>query len=151
GSPTPLEPYRDIIGVGVFADWKPKPRRRWSRAVARHGADPRRALGAALGVAAEDIQVRGAAGSEPPATANTAPRPPPPGPPTPIRGRRRSPITPRQTFLLETTSKGRCRGGNQSRYTSPRPRGGVPRGRHRRTGLGSVGEQATRSLTTASA
>ena len=34
------------------------------------------------------------------------PAPAPPGTPTPIRGRRRSPITPRQAFLLEATSKG---------------------------------------------
>src|SRR5215469_15514170 len=35
-------------------------------------------------------------------------RPPCPAPvaPTPIRSRRRSPITPRQAFLLETTSEG---------------------------------------------
>jgi hypothetical protein len=40
-------------------------------------ADPRMALGAVLGLAAEDIQVREAAGPEPPVTANTAPTPRP--------------------------------------------------------------------------
>ena len=63
----PLEPYRDLIRVwGVFVDYKPKRRRRWSKALVRHVADPRTALAAVLGVAAEDIQVREAAGSEPP-------------------------------------------------------------------------------------
>ena len=58
------------------------------------------------------------------------PGPAPPGTPTPIRRWRRSPITPRQTFLLETTSKGvSVRGENQNPHRSPRPRGGVPRGR----------------------
>jgi hypothetical protein len=80
----PLEPYRDIIRVwGVFADYKPKRRRRWSRALVRHGADPRMALAAVLKVAAEDIQVRETAGPEPPSKANTAPSPRPTKNPSP--------------------------------------------------------------------
>ena len=54
----PLEPHRDIIRVwGVFVDYKPKRRRRWSRALVRHGADPLVVLPAVLGIAPEDIQV----------------------------------------------------------------------------------------------
>jgi hypothetical protein len=32
--------------------------RRWSKALVRHGADPRAALAGVLGVSAEDIRVR---------------------------------------------------------------------------------------------
>jgi hypothetical protein len=39
-------------------DYKPKRRRRWSKALVRHGADPRAALAEVLGVSAEDIRVR---------------------------------------------------------------------------------------------
>jgi hypothetical protein len=63
---SPLEAYRDIIRVwGVFVDYKPKQQRRWSKTLVRHGADPRIALAAMLRMAAEDIQVRETAGSEP--------------------------------------------------------------------------------------
>jgi hypothetical protein len=79
----PPEAYRDIIRVwGIFVDYKPKRRRRWSKALVRRGADPRLALAAVLEVAAEDIDVRQVAGSEPPAKANTAPRPRPNNPNT---------------------------------------------------------------------
>jgi hypothetical protein len=43
----------------------------------RHGADPGVALAAVLKMAPDDIQVRGAAGSEPLVTANTVPSPRP--------------------------------------------------------------------------
>jgi hypothetical protein len=39
-------------------EYKPKRQRRWSKALVRHGADPRIALAAVLKIAAEDIQVR---------------------------------------------------------------------------------------------
>ena len=55
-------------------EYKPTRQRRWSKALVRHGADPRIALAAVLGVAAEDIQVREASGSDPPAKASTVPR-----------------------------------------------------------------------------
>ena len=55
----PLEPYRDIIRVwGVLVDYKPRWGRRWSKALVKHGVDPKMALAVVLGVAAEDIQVR---------------------------------------------------------------------------------------------
>ena len=61
-------------------DYKPKRRRRWSRALVGHGADPRMALATALEIAAKDIQVREGAGSEPPVTASTVPSPRPSDP-----------------------------------------------------------------------
>ena len=67
-------------------DYKPRRRRRWSSALVRHGADPRMALAAVLGLAAEDIQVREGAGSEPPVTANTAPSRRPTRKPSPNTG-----------------------------------------------------------------
>lgn len=79
-----LNPPISIIRLwAVFVDYKPKRQRRWSRALVRHGADPRAALGAVLGMAAEDIQVREGAGPEPPATANTVPSPRPTENPNP--------------------------------------------------------------------
>jgi hypothetical protein len=55
----PPEAYRDIIRVwGVLKTYRPSGQTSWSKAVVRHGADPRAALAEVLGVAAEDIQVR---------------------------------------------------------------------------------------------
>ena len=66
GAKNPPEAYKDIIRVWeVFVDYKPKQRRRWSRALVRHGADPQMALAVVLDVPAEDIQVRDPAGSHP--------------------------------------------------------------------------------------
>ena len=48
-----------------------------------HGADTRMALAAVPRLAAEDIQVRGVAGSEPPPKAGTAPSPHPTRNPNP--------------------------------------------------------------------
>jgi hypothetical protein len=78
----PIKAYRDIIRVwGVFADYKPKRRRRWSKALVRHGADPEIALAAVLGVPAEEIEARGIPdSSEPPVTASTVPNPRPNSP-----------------------------------------------------------------------
>jgi len=55
----------------VFVEYKPKRQRRWSKALVRRGADPRTALAKVVGVAAEDIQVKEAAGSGSPARAGT--------------------------------------------------------------------------------
>ena len=68
----PLKPNRDII-----RDYRPPGQTSWSRALVRHGAGPASALAKVLGVAAENIQVRGAARPEPPVKANTAPSPVP--------------------------------------------------------------------------
>jgi len=75
----PLNPSIPIIRLwGVIHLYRPRGRRgKWCRALVRHGADPRMALAAVLGVAAEDIQVREAARSNPLLTANPAPRPRP--------------------------------------------------------------------------
>jgi hypothetical protein len=79
-----LNPFTSIIRLwAVFVDYKPKRQRRWSKALVRHGADPRIALAAVLGVAADDIQVREAARPEPPSNANTAPNPRPTSNPSP--------------------------------------------------------------------
>jgi hypothetical protein len=70
----PPEAHRDIIRVwGVFVDYKSKRQRRWSRALVRHGAVPRTAIAAVLGVAAGNIQVRKTAASEPFVNASTVP------------------------------------------------------------------------------
>jgi hypothetical protein len=61
------------------------------------------ALVAALRVAAEDIQVREATGSDNLVKVNTVPTLPP-IPPTPTRSRWRSPVPAGQAFLLETTN-----------------------------------------------
>jgi hypothetical protein len=59
----PLKPNRDIIRVwGLLNNYRPPGQTSWSRALVRHGPDPRMALAAVLEVAAEDIQVREAAG-----------------------------------------------------------------------------------------
>jgi hypothetical protein len=55
----PPEPYRDIIRVwGVITDYRRSGHGRWSKALVRHGADPREALAEVLGVRAGDIRVR---------------------------------------------------------------------------------------------
>ena len=44
---------------GVIHFFRPRGRRgKWSKALIRHGADPRTALAGVLGLAAEDVQVR---------------------------------------------------------------------------------------------
>jgi hypothetical protein len=75
----PLNPVVSIVRLeGVIHLYLPSGRRGpWSKALVRQGADPRMALAAVLGLAAEDIQVREAAGSERPAKANTVPIPRP--------------------------------------------------------------------------
>jgi hypothetical protein len=79
-----LNPSMSIIRLwAVFVEYKPKRQRRWSRALVRHGADPRVALAGVLGLAAEDIQVREATGPDPPSNANTAPSPLPTSNPNP--------------------------------------------------------------------
>jgi hypothetical protein len=79
----PPEAYKDIIRVwGVLNTYRPPSQTRWSKALVRHGADPRIALAAVLGVAADDIHVKdSAAASEP--KASTAPSPRPTGNPNP--------------------------------------------------------------------
>jgi broad specificity phosphatase PhoE len=55
----PPEAYRDMIRVwGVLNIYRPPGQTSWSKALVRHGADPRAALARVLGVAAEDIRVR---------------------------------------------------------------------------------------------
>jgi len=55
----PLKPYRDIIRVwGLLNDYRPPGQTSWSKALVRHGADPRTALAGMLGVPAEDIRMR---------------------------------------------------------------------------------------------
>jgi hypothetical protein len=55
----PPEPYRDIIRVwGVLNDYRPRGQTSWSKALVRHGADPRAAVAEVLGVRAGDIRVR---------------------------------------------------------------------------------------------
>jgi hypothetical protein len=63
----PLNPSISTIRLwGVIHLYRPSGRRgKWSKALVRRGVDPRMALAAVLGVAAEDIQVREAAGSAP--------------------------------------------------------------------------------------
>jgi hypothetical protein len=69
-----LNPFIAIIRLwAVFVDYKPRRQRRWSRALVRHGADPRAALSSVLGLPAEDIQVKENAGSGLPLMASTAP------------------------------------------------------------------------------
>ena len=70
-----LNPSISLIRLwAVFVEYKPKWQRRWCTALVRHGADPRIALAAVLGVTAGDIQIREAASSEPPARAGTVPK-----------------------------------------------------------------------------
>jgi hypothetical protein len=75
----PLNPLISIIRLwGVIGAYRRAGRRgRWSKALVRHGADPRVVLAGVLGVSAGDIRVREGAGSTPLAMANTVPRPPP--------------------------------------------------------------------------
>jgi hypothetical protein len=40
----------------VSVDYKPKRQRRWSKALVRHGADPRQAIAEVLGGPAEDVR-----------------------------------------------------------------------------------------------
>jgi hypothetical protein len=121
----PPEAHRDIIRVwGVFVDYKSKRQRRWSRALVRHGAVPRTAIAAVLGVAAGNIQVRKTAGPGPFANAS---RSTPPRTPAPVRCPRCSPVTTSEALLLGTTRKASVPGESHSPYTSPRPRGEVPR------------------------
>jgi hypothetical protein len=55
----PLTSIISIIRVwGVLNTYRPPGQTSWSKAVVRHGADPRQAFAAVLGVAAEDIRVR---------------------------------------------------------------------------------------------
>jgi hypothetical protein len=76
-----LDPSISLIRLwAVFVDYKPRRQRRWSRALVRHGAEPRVALAAVLGVPAEDIQVREGAEPEPAVKANMAPSPRPSNP-----------------------------------------------------------------------
>ena len=83
----PLNSLLSIIRVwGVLNTYRPPGQTSWSKAVVRHGADPRTALAVVLGVAAEDIQVREPAGPEPAASANTAPSPRPTRSPNPNTG-----------------------------------------------------------------
>jgi hypothetical protein len=71
----PLKAYKDIIRVwGVLNAYRPPGQTSWSKALVRHGADPRAALAAVLGVPAGKIRVRVGAGSEPLARASTVPR-----------------------------------------------------------------------------
>ena len=75
----PLNPDISIIRLwGVIHLYRPRGRRgKWSRGLVRHGANPRMALAAVLGVAPEDILLRQGAGREPTATASTVPSPRP--------------------------------------------------------------------------
>jgi hypothetical protein len=71
----PLNPLISIIRLwGVIHLYRFSGRRgRWSRALVRHGADPRMALAAVLGLAADGIRVRESAGPAAPATASAIP------------------------------------------------------------------------------
>jgi len=61
----PLNPLISIIRLwGVIGAYRRAGRRgRWSKALVRHGADPRVALAGVLGAGAEDIRVRDVSGS----------------------------------------------------------------------------------------
>ena len=55
----PLEPHRDIIRVWEVLDYRAGPRhRRWSKALVRHGANPRLAVAEVLNLSVGEIQVR---------------------------------------------------------------------------------------------
>src|SRR5262249_51819659 len=61
---------------GVIHLYRPIGRRgKWSRALVRHGANPRMALSTVLGMPAEDIRVKGCAGVDPLLTASPLPTP----------------------------------------------------------------------------
>jgi len=78
----PLNRLISIIRLwGVIHSYRHRGRRgKWSKALIRHGADPRVAIAGVLEVAPEDIHVREGTGSEPLVTANTVPRPHPNNP-----------------------------------------------------------------------
>src|SRR5215472_4930042 len=70
----PLKACISIIRVwGVLNTYRPPGQTSWSKALVRHRIDPRVAIAAVLGLAAEDIQVKEVAGSELPVKATTAP------------------------------------------------------------------------------
>src|SRR5215472_5038957 len=51
----PLKAYRDIIRVGgLLNTYRPPGQTSWSKALVRHGAEPRMALAEVLGVSPED-------------------------------------------------------------------------------------------------
>jgi hypothetical protein len=55
----PLNPCISIIRLwGVLNTYRPPRPTSWSKALVRHGADPRAALAGVLGVPTEDIRVR---------------------------------------------------------------------------------------------
>jgi hypothetical protein len=55
----PPKAYRDIIRVwGVLNTYRPPGQTSWSKALVRHGANPRQAIAEVLGVLAGDIRVR---------------------------------------------------------------------------------------------
>jgi hypothetical protein len=55
----PPEAYRDTIRLwGVLNTCRPPGQTSWSKALVRHGADPRLVLAGVLGVTAGDIRVR---------------------------------------------------------------------------------------------
>jgi len=55
----PLNPILSIIRLwGVLNTYRPPGQTSWSKALVRHGVDPRTALGAVLNVAAEDVRVK---------------------------------------------------------------------------------------------
>jgi hypothetical protein len=59
GRKNPLNCYISIIRVwGVLNTYRPPGQTRWSKALVRHGVDPRSALAEVLGVSAGDIRVR---------------------------------------------------------------------------------------------
>jgi hypothetical protein len=59
----PLNPLISTIRLwGALTDYRQGRQRRWSKALVRHGVDPRLALAAVLEVPAEDIRVRESAG-----------------------------------------------------------------------------------------
>jgi hypothetical protein len=80
----PLNPQSSIITLwGVVNRYRPPGQTSWSKALVRHGADPRTAIAGVLGVAAEDVQVRELARSDPFVNAGTAPTRRPTNNPTP--------------------------------------------------------------------
>jgi len=55
----PPKAYRDIIRVwGVLNTYRPPGQTSWSKALVRHGADPREALAKVLDVPAGDLRLR---------------------------------------------------------------------------------------------
>jgi hypothetical protein len=101
----PLNPQLSTIRLwGVVNRYRPPGQTSWSKAVVRHGADPRTAIAGVLGVAAEDVQVRELARQT---LSSTPVRPPARTPPVtqpPIRTRRRTQVSTCKALPLETTS-----------------------------------------------